>query len=332
LLVQPVALGDVLLTSTLLDDLHRAHPDARLDYCTTDAVAPVIAHHPLIARRVPLRRRFWDDVRAVRAGRYDWLVDTWCTPRSAAIAACSGIPVRAGYAVRAPRVYAYTHRVPRNPAPPLHSALDRKRLLGALGVATQPSTPKVFLSDAEREHGRATLRSLGVRSAAPVVGVTLAASMQRNRWPVERWAEVCDAIHTLGAAPVMFAAPGDEAATAAFAARSARAVVIPPRALREFVAMLAACAVVVSPDSGPSHIARAVGARTVTLYVRGRAAVWGPGTSDAIALEAAHDVTCPQCAMSLKEGRGVVHACLLAIGVDRVVNAVERQLSVAHAS
>ncbi|HKS06943.1 MAG TPA: glycosyltransferase family 9 protein [Gemmatimonadaceae bacterium] len=321
-----------MLTSTLLDDLHRAHPNARLDFCTTDAVAPVIENHPLIARRIPLRKRFFDDVRAVRAGRYDWLVDTWCTPRSAAIAAFSGIPVRAGYAVRPPRVYAYTHRVPRNPTPPLYSALDRKRLLGALGIATQPSTPKISLSDAEREHGRALLRSLGVRSAAPLVGVTLAASMQRNRWPVERWADVCDAIDMLGAVPVMFAAPGDEAATAAFAVRSSRAVVIPPRALRDFLAMLAACAVVVSPDSGPSHIARAVGARTVTIYVRGRAAVWGPGTSDAIALEASPDVECPQCAMSLKEGRDVVHACLLAIDVNRVANAVERQLNLVRAS
>ena len=285
----------------------------------------------MVARRVPLRREFWRDVRAVRAGQYDLLVDTWCTPRSAAIAAFSGIPVRVGYAVRPPRVYAYTHRVPRNPTPPLYSALDRKRLLTAVGVNTQPSTPRIHLSDTERERGHTLLRMNGIRSAAPLVGVTLAASMQRNRWPVERWADVCDAIDMLGAVPVMFAAPGDEAATASFAVHSKRAVVVPPHSLRDFLSMVAACVVMVSPDSGPSHIARAVGARTVTLYVRGRAAVWGPGTNDAIALEAPEGIVCPECALTLKQGRERVHTCLLAIGADRVTAAVERQLATARA-
>lgn len=319
-----------MLTSTLLDDLHRAYPDARLDYCTTDAVAPVIEGHPLISKRVSLTRRVFEDVRTVRAGRYDWVVDTWCTPRSALLAACSGIPVRVGYDVRPPRVYAYTHRVPRNPSPPMYSALDRKRLLAAVGVKISASTPRIFLSDEERARGRELLRAHGVRTAAPLVGVTIAASMQRNRWPVERWADVCDAIDIHGAVPVMFAGPGDEAATAAFAVRASRAVVIPPHSLREFLAMLALCTVVVSPDSGPAHMARALGARTVTLYVRGRAVVWGPGTSDAVAIEASPDVPCDACAQPLKRSRDLVHSCLLSIGADRVAAAVDRQLNAAR--
>jgi ADP-heptose:LPS heptosyltransferase len=50
LIVQPSRLGDVLLTSTLLDDLRRAFPSARLDFLTRENAAPLLTGHPLIAR------------------------------------------------------------------------------------------------------------------------------------------------------------------------------------------------------------------------------------------------------------------------------------------
>lgn len=325
--MQPVALGDVVLTSALLDDLHRAFPDARLDFLTGAAAAPLLVGHPLIANTLTLTRRTLSDIRTMRRGTYDLLVDPSSTPRTALLTACSGVPVRVGYAVRRPRAYAYTHRVPRHPVPPLYSVLDRKRLLTAVGIGTAPSNPRIFLTERERADGLAAVRASGAPDGRAVVGISFTAALPRKWWPPERWAAVCRGITAVGVTPVVFAAPGDGERLAAFRNAGGDAVVVAPRPLREFLAMLPACALLVSPDTGPAHFARAVSVPTVTLYVRGAAAVWNPGTPDAIAVEPAPDVACPECGLSRHHTRHVIHTCMLSITAADVVGAVQRGLS-----
>ena len=77
-------LGDVVLTTALLEDLRRAFPDATVDFLIGDRAAPLLEHHPLVSERLIYDRahpaRTW---RAVRARRYDWFIDPQSSPRTA---------------------------------------------------------------------------------------------------------------------------------------------------------------------------------------------------------------------------------------------------------
>ena len=101
LIAQLRRLGDVVLTTALLNDLRRAFPNTPVDFLVGDRAAPLLEHHPLIHERLIYDRehpmRTW---RAVRARHYDWVIDPQSSPRTAPVALLSGAPVRAGFAAR----------------------------------------------------------------------------------------------------------------------------------------------------------------------------------------------------------------------------------------
>ena len=72
LLIQLRRLGDVVLSTALLDDLHRALPDAQIDMLVGRHAAPLVAGHPLISSRIVLEDRgTLGTAKLVRASCYD---------------------------------------------------------------------------------------------------------------------------------------------------------------------------------------------------------------------------------------------------------------------
>jgi ADP-heptose:LPS heptosyltransferase len=117
LLIQKGALGDVTLTTALLEDLRTAFPSAALDFGVGRAAAPLLERHPLVAERVIVDARpAWRLAPAIRARRYDWIVDVQSSVRTAILSRCSGAAVRIGWDARV-RGIAYTHRLSRVRAP-----------------------------------------------------------------------------------------------------------------------------------------------------------------------------------------------------------------------
>ena len=136
LIVQLRRLGDVVLTTALLEDLRRAFPHTPVDFLVGDRAAPLLQHHPWIRERVIYDRahptRTWH---AVRGRRYDWIVDPQSSPRTAPLALVSAAPVRAGFGVRG-WGWVYTHRLPRAGRPVEYVPRERQRLLEMLGVSS----------------------------------------------------------------------------------------------------------------------------------------------------------------------------------------------------
>lgn len=329
LLIQIVKLGDVLLSSALLDDLHAQWPQATLDVLTGPAAVPLLANHPRVAATHVYREsRVPALFAAIRRARYDVVVDVQSSAASAPLVRGSGAPVRVGWGIRAPWRWAYTHTLPRGGRVPEFVVRERRRLLETIGVPVGTTRPRLFLTEAERARAAHDWRALGLPAGRPLVGMSLSSSVPMKEWPVERWAEVADALDRGGAQPVLLLATGDEAKAAAFAARTNAAVLVPPRDLRSFAAMLPALSVYVSPDTGPAHFAMALGVPTVTLYTPGNARFWNPGDADTTAIEAPSDPPCPECAIQpLARREQLVHHCIPRIRVETVVQAVTAQLA-----
>jgi ADP-heptose:LPS heptosyltransferase len=288
LLVQLRRLGDVVLTTALLEDLRRAFPHTPVDFLVGDRAAPLLEHHPLIRERLVYDRehpiRSW---RAVRRRGYDWIVDPQSSPRTGPLALVSGSPVRAGFAVRG-WGWVYTHRLPRAGRPVEYVARERQRLLEILGVRVGPVRTSLALTVQERASGRDLLASRGIRADAPVVGLVLSAGESAKEWPPGHFAMLADGLVWSGIQAVLFEMPGDSERVARASQRSDAIARIPVPDLRHFMSALAACDVLVSADTGPAHIATALRVPRVTIFGPEPPAAWAPADdASVIALRAA---------------------------------------------
>jgi ADP-heptose:LPS heptosyltransferase len=143
--------------------------------------------------------------------------------------------------------------------------LEVVRLVGADGPAEYP---RLAVLPSERAGAAALLPGEG-----PWVALHPGATDPRRRWPAERFAAVADAVGQVGARPVLVGGPGETDLGAAVAARAAGPVLdlTGRTGLGTLAGVLERCAVVVANDSGPLHLARAVGTATVGLFWCGNA-------------------------------------------------------------
>ena len=109
----------------------------------------------------------------------------------------------------------------------------------------------------------------------PVVGLVPASNMRIKRWPVGRWARLCDALERARCVPLLLLPPGsDEAERIAVEARCPPLTARAP--LDRMAALLARCRLVVGVDTGLLHLAAAVGTRYVGLFGPTNPLVTGP--------------------------------------------------------
>jgi heptosyltransferase-3 len=283
LVIQIRRLGDVLISTPLAADLRRQFPDAQIDFMVGRAAAPLLENNPDISRVLLFdASRMFAMLRGVRQKRYDWIVDVQAHPRTAILTMLSGVKIRAGWNARFWGI-AYNHRLPR-PSSPEYSGRSRQKLLEQLGVRTGSPLPRAYLTDAERAQGRDAAAKLRVPENQTVVGIAIGAADPRRDWSAEGFASVAEELERGGVTVIVFRFPGDEERIREFRSQTDAGLLAEWNGDRNFLALLERCDAFVSPNSGPSHMATAVGVPRVTLYDSASAPVWSPGLETTIAL------------------------------------------------
>ncbi len=292
LLIQLRRLGDVVLSTALLDDLRRALPDASIDMLVGSHAAPLVAGHPLIRNRIVLEDHgTLATAQLVRAAHYDAVFDIQGSMRTAMITRVSGAPLRVGWKVRAAR-FAYTHALARGGVAE-YVVRRRRRLLELAGIAVGDTLPRITLSGRERLQGEADLRSAGAPSAGHRVAFALVTSSPARDWPVDRFASLGNALLDRGVTPIVLAAGTPPAIVSRMRALCPRATIVPAldgdrdREMRRFLGVLAGCDALLSGDTGPAHMADALGVPRVTVYGPTTPQNYAPGLETTIALRAA---------------------------------------------
>jgi len=289
LLIQLRRLGDVVLSTALLDDLHRAYPEAQIDMLVGRHAAPLLAGHPLIRSRIILEDRgTLGTARLIRESSYDVVFDIQGSMRTAMITRASGAPLRVGWRVRGAPL-AYTHAFPRGGAPE-YVVRRRRRLLELAGIPIGDSLPRIMLAPHERLQGEADLRSAGAPPSGHRVAMALVTSSPARDWPVERFAALANALLDQGITPIVLTSGTPTAIVGKMRALCPRAILVPAlegdrdREMRRFLGVLAACDVLLSGDTGPAHMADALGVPRVTLYGPTTPENYAPGLDTTIAL------------------------------------------------
>lgn len=277
LLIQLRRLGDVILTAGLLGDLRRAHAQSEIDFLTSVSAEPLLRQHSLVSKLIvydkehPVRM-----LRHIRSRNYDWVIDVQSNPRTAMLAGASGAPVRAGWDIGF-WSWVYTHTLPRSGGRTVYVLRERQRFLEMLNVPVGAPITRLEITAEERTRAEDLLCAAGVQRAVPRVGMVLSVTEPVRQWPVERFAELASALALEGVVPVVLQNPGDEAMAARLRSLCHSAVVLETADLRTLLAGIASCSVLVSGDTGPAHMATALGVPRVTIYGPTDPGAWNPG-------------------------------------------------------
>jgi heptosyltransferase-2 len=201
------------------------------------------------------------------------------------------------------------------------------RLVAAAGGSSAPLAPVLGMPEQERADARAELFT--VDSGTPVVGLNAGAEYgEAKRWPVERFAEAANRLFdTTGCRVLVFGGPSDKALAQQLAGRIQRApttVLAGQTSLRQLLSKLACCDVLVTNDTGPMHVAAALGIPVVVPFGSTNPDLTGPGLpgDDRHALLRSQ-VACSPCFLRICPAE---FRCMDSVGVDAIVRAAERIL------
>ena len=283
LFIKTSSLGDVIHHMPALTEARARRPDARFAWLVEEAFAPLVRLHPAAAEVIPVAWRRWrwslyspatlaeiaGSLRAIRARRYDDIVDSQGLLRSAVIARLAH-GRRHGYdsdSIREPLAspfYDVRHRVSRE----LH-AVERNRILSGLALGYAPQGAPDFGLDRVR-----------IANPGPRYAVLLHATARPSKeWPEANWIALGHALagKATGLELVLPWGTADERARSERIAAVLPLARVPERAPLDAVARLIAGAeFVVGVDTGLLHLAAALGVPLVAIFAGSKPALTGP--------------------------------------------------------
>jgi heptosyltransferase I len=289
------AIGDVVHAFPLVASLKAAAPRARIEWIIQPVPAELARHHPGVDRvwlfeRARGWRAYRDLRRALRGERFDLAIDLQVYAKASLILTLLDARRKIGFDRARARELNWLVTNERLAAhPPGHVLEQYLEFADHLGVARRYEWPLILSSD-EREAQRRFRATL----AAPMAGLVIGSSKTEKDWPAERWARLAEVLHDAwGYEVVLLGGPSaGERATAAEVVRRARCPVRDElrSPLRELLWLLDGAAIAISPDTGPYHLAVALGVPSIGLYGRTDPARVGPGRRFAeLVVDAFHD-------------------------------------------
>lgn len=280
-------LGDVVLSLPALRAIRERFPRARITVAVGKPGAAIVelsghADATLIVDRVGLRdgpkplsiMRIMQLVKEVRRAQFDFIIDLHSLYETNLLGFLSGAPKRL-YARRPNRsldfLANFDPRPPVEDTRPTKHAVDRYLdVLIPLGIREAPRVPRLRTRPEDDAAVEQMLKKEKADAGAPLVGLFPGAGHPARRWPLARFAELADClVRNDGVRIVLFAGPEERAFVQEMRASFPRSALLFDRLTTgQLASALARLAVFVSNDTGPMHIATAVGASVVALLDR----------------------------------------------------------------
>ena len=287
-LLKPSALGDIVHSLPVLSALKDLYPAAAIDWVVNQSFEPLIAGHPDLHATVPFQRAAFKTgllkaaqysvqfAGQLRKNRYDLVVDLQGLLRTGLMAAATGAPVRLGLAnAREASHRFYTDRIAVPDADALH-AVDRYwRIVEALGGGHLAKRFHVPLHPLE-------LESVGRDFAAfprPWMAVAPGSKWLTKRWPPAHFAALADRAQNEFGGTVFLVGAGEDAPLADSIRTQLRGSCIDltgKTSLPKLAALLSRADVMIANDTGPLHLAAAIGTPCVAPYTCTKVVKHGP--------------------------------------------------------
>lgn len=261
-------LGNIVIATALLPVLQRAYPGAVIDFLVGEGPSALLQGLPI--RHVDTVSRRWLRTpwkgfalwRKLRQRRYDLVLDgSFASFSGTFYAWLTGARHRAGAQGRADRLLTIAVPVPAN----LESYGVAPWLAGLLDVALVPHT-RLEVSAAARDELDRWLASPGGAAIRQPYLAVFVGGHHEKRWPVAHWLALLRILAEKPWNTLVLIGPEERELVEVLSAAAHGGVrVIAPQPLARFTALVAASSLLITPDSGPLHIAAALGVPSLAL-------------------------------------------------------------------
>lgn len=297
LIVKTSAIGDVIHTLPALHALRRAYPEARIDWLIEEAAADLILGHPSLQRVLVAKRKSWlhrlrggerlvalkeirDFFHELREVKYDLLLDFQGLLKSSIWVALARARRKVGFGrgmEHAEGSYLFLNeRIP--PVSMEHHAMERElMLLRAIGVETDQPVCRLPVPEAAWQAVENLLCHHGISPGESLIAINPMTTWPTKHWENDRFAQVADRLTAAGHRVAFTGGPQDREAVGAICnAMKAPALNLAGKtSLKELAALFQLARAVLATDTGPMHLAAAVGTPVVALF--GPTAPWRTG-------------------------------------------------------
>ncbi len=345
-------LGDAVMTTPALLRVREKFPDSHITLLTAKKLEELWQNHPAIDEIISFSpgESVFAVGKKLRERRFDTALVLPNSPRSAIEVFWAGIPTRIGYA-RPWRNFFLTRTVTerssavkmrkRSPEeikqlisqpaqskksktqkPEVNQANEYLHLVAALGANSEPGPAKLFITQEEVEAAR---KKFGLNSISnPIFGLNPGAEYgPAKRWPIERFIAAAKEIQKqTNCTWVLFGGKNDTEFTNPIqnALSDSSINFAGKTSLRELMALLKCCRVFLTNDTGPMHVAAALGVPTIAIFGSTSPELTAPFSSNESRVQIiVSDVPCSPC--FLRECP-IDFRCMNSIGVERVAQAV----------
>lgn len=326
LVLRMSALGDIVHTLPAVSALRESFPKARIDWLVDQKWAPILDGNPSIDNVLAVDRRSWravgKAVRRMRNNHYTVTLDFQSLYRSSLFGWLSGAPKRLGFDAEYSResgaAFFYTDVVSPRRSHKVEHNLELVEAAGARTDGVRFPLPAVPDASAEVE------RILAGKGVGDCFVISPGGGWGSKCWQAERYGELHRALtEKYGWRGVVSFGPGErELAERVRAAAGSPEPVVEMFDLRQLIALLGRAKFLVAGDTGPLHLASALGTPVVGLYGPTDPSRNGPySPRDVVVRKATPEET------TYRRGKSPSPA-MLAITVEDVLNAIDQRLKI----
>jgi len=320
-------LGDLILTTPFLHALRKAAPHSHITYLVDDKLKEIVEHNPNIDEVWTIDKKGKDDnLKALLAtagriskGNFDVLINLHPNERCSFIDAWAKVPLKVGASHFLFRGFFQKYmRLNRK----IHAADMYLDVLKRLGVQDLSNNGlEVYPSPTAEQKAVAFWQQAGLRPEEKLVGFNIGSAVVTKRWAPERFAKVADTLAGEGYRTVFFGGTMDREMVqeATDLMQSQPIIATGKLSLGVLAAAMGRCALIITNDSGPMHVAISRKVPIVAMYGPSHTDLYGPYTTQATIVRAIPP--CDGCAKRMRHHCDDMR-CMRDLKVEQVLDAV----------
>lgn len=338
LIIRTAYVGDVVMTLPILKPLKARYPNSRITFLTSSMAAPLLQNNPFIDKILSYdpfwfyqtkKADYYQFMRRFKRMRFDLVMEARGDIREILLLAwLAKAKYRLSHGVGG-GAYLLTDVVPYHGLQ--HKVDYHLDLVRYLGCKTVETELRIYLNQQEKEGVKALLRSHGING--PFIAAHPGSRLLLKCWPLDRCARLySDIISDYGVPLVLLGTNSETDRIAEIVAKMNHKpfVLTGQLSLRELAAVLAESALLICNDSAPMHIAAAMKTPTVAIFGPSKSVETAPygNLHKVVEEDFPCRVTCDESSCKHE----LHNACMLAVQIDQVKNAVDDLLAVIRTS
>ncbi|WP_299314071.1 glycosyltransferase family 9 protein [uncultured Aquimarina sp.] len=283
LVIQQKMIGDVLTSTIICEALKKEYPKATIDYLVNSSTKPVIQENPFFDHIIEFKNKYRDSkkefysfLKEIKKLKYDLVIDAYGKLESNLISYFSKAPKKISFYKWYTR-FLYSEVIYRKSEPITNASIaieNRLRLVYSENkITANIIRPKIFLTEEEKNISKQYLKNNGITSETPLIMISVLGSEMRKTLPFNYMAKVIDEIVTTTSANILFNyIPNQEKDAKAIydlTTKNTRKHIhfnVFGKSLREFIAILSHCNILIGNEGGAVNMAKALDKPTFTIF------------------------------------------------------------------